>query len=199
MYFPTDVEIRLKNFRLNGTWEPVLPEKERVLWIGDSITQGVGSFMGSETFVNIVGRKLKYESLNQGIGGYGYIDRALKPLEYFRPTKIVVALGTNDRSEGLKERTEAFYRKLNACFCGLPVLAITPIWRGDDAKKCEELKKIAEMTESVCRAYPNVRLVNGFGLVPPIPYCFWDNLHPNAWGMEKYADNLIEKIKEIKF
>lgn len=199
LYFPTDVELLVRNFCIDGAWRPAAPKCCKVLWIGDSITQGVGSFMGGQTFVNLVSGKLGYESLNQGIGGYVHLDCAIIPLESFRPDKIVVALGTNDSLEGLQERIDAFYRRLDEVYHGIPALVITPVWRGDDPKKAGELGIKRELIQTACRAYPNIRTVDGSELIPPISYCFWDNLHPNAWGMEHYAENLIERIKELNF
>lgn len=199
IYFPTDVEIQIKNFRIDGKWRSVKPKKCKILWIGDSITQGVGSFMGSQTFVNLVSKKIGCESLNQGIGGYGYMENALKFLSNFEADKIVVALGTNDGLDGLYERIEIFYETLNNVYRGLPTLVITPIWRGDDRDKCCGLRTIKKMIEDVCCRYENIRVVDGFDLVPPVTYCFYDNLHPNAWGMEQYANNLLKEIRRLRF
>ena len=199
IYLPTDVEMQIRNFRVEKKWRPIFGDIYRVLWLGDSITQGVGSFMGGQTFVNLVSRKLKYESLNQGIGGYGYLDRVLEGAEGIRPDKIVVALGTNDRLEGLERRIADFYKALNEIYRDIPVLAITPIWREDNPEKLQDLKTIKSIIESVAFDYPNVCVVDGFDLVPPVTYCFMDGLHPNAWGMEVYANNLANKILELNF
>lgn len=53
LYCPVDAEIRIKNFRSDKFCEPYA-KGLNVLWIGDSITQGAGSFMSSQTYVNIV-------------------------------------------------------------------------------------------------------------------------------------------------
>lgn len=199
IYFPTDVEFQIKDFSVDGIWRSAPPKRERVLWIGDSITQGVGSFRGGQTFVNLVSRALGYESLNQGIGGYRHYDCAVMPLARFRPDKIVVALGTNDDAVGLHERVSVFYRALHLAFGDTPVLTITPIWRGDDVRRAKGLEEIKGVIESVCAQYSNIRTVNGFGLVPPDPDCFRDNLHPNVRGMGRYATALIAKIQELNF
>ena len=199
IYLPTDVEMHVKNFFVEGDWKIAAKKGDKVLWIGDSITQGVGSFMGGQTFVNLVSRALNYESLNQGIGGYRYLDCAIARLENFQPDKIVVALGTNDEPDGIGERIEAFYRTLNKNFPDIPVLVITPVPRLCDPRREEWMKTISRTIVSVCAKYQETRLVDGTELIPPVLYCFWDNIHPNAWGMELYANNLIAKISNLKF
>ena len=199
IYLPTDVEMHIKDVRIDGKWRSIKPKKCKMLWIGDSITQGVGSFLGSQTFVNIVSRKINCESLNQGIGGYGYMENALQDLPNFKPDKIVVALGTNDGLDGLYERIETFYERLHNVYRGLPILVITPIWRGDDTEKCRGLRTIQKWIKDVCRRYENIQVIDGFDLVPPVSYCFYDNLHPNAWGMQQYADHLLEEMRRLCF
>lgn len=39
-----------------------------------------------------------------------------------------------------------------------------------------------------------VKIIDGFTLVPHVSECFYDYLHPNAWGMQIYADNLVEEL-----
>lgn len=44
-----------------------------------------------------------------------------------------------------------------------------------------------------------MKVVDCFEMIPHVSQAFWDNLHPNAWGYELYANNLIEGIKELNF
>lgn len=44
-----------------------------------------------------------------------------------------------------------------------------------------------------------MKFVDGFEMIPHVSQVFCDNLHPNTWGYEMYANNLIKKIKELKF
>ena len=43
IYFPIDVEFEIKNFVIEGRYSKVNKRKEKVLWLGDSITQGYGA------------------------------------------------------------------------------------------------------------------------------------------------------------
>ena len=41
IYLPSDATVLIRNCRIDGSWAPV-QKKEKVLWLGDSITQGFG-------------------------------------------------------------------------------------------------------------------------------------------------------------
>ena len=94
LYFPVDADIAIKNFYSDADVFAV-EKGEKVLFIGDSITQGFGTFETGQTFVNVANRILNYEILNQGIGGYYFDKNSLMPLEKFTPDKVVIAMGTN--------------------------------------------------------------------------------------------------------
>lgn len=194
LYFPIDAEIHVKNFFIDGNILPPFPKTENVLWIGDSITQGAGGFMGGQTFVNIVTRKMRYNSLNQGLGGYRFDTHILKPLPHFIPDKIFVALGTNEWCEGLGERVEDFFNILEHLYPKIQKIVITPLWRGDIPEKNSENIIKKDIIKKECSKYPSISVIDGFDLVPHVSQCFWDNLHPNAWGYELYAKNLIKII-----
>ena len=57
---------------------------------------------------------------------------------------------------------------------------------------CEKVKEIAGR-------YPNVKVADGFTLVPHLPEYFLDNLHPNALGGEVYGRNLAEALRRLGF
>lgn len=199
IYFPIDMEIGIKNFQLDGEYSSLSPKDCNVLWLGDSITQGFGSYMGGQTYVNIVTRKMNYNSLNQGIGGYKFDTHILLPLPNFNVDKIFVALGTNEWVNGFENRAGAFFEKLNKLYPNVPILAITPLWRGDIPEKIPEYEFMKKIILQIAKKYQNMQVVNGFELIPHISQAFCDNLHPNAWGYEMYANNLIDRIKQLKF
>lgn len=138
IYFPIDTEMYIKNFYIDGEYSSLPPKSCNVLWFGDSITQGAGGFMGGQTYVNIVTCKMNYNSLNQGLGGYRFDTHILLPLPKFQPDKIFVALGTNDWVSGFEDRAGTFFAQLARLYPNVPVLAITPLWRGDIPEKIPE-------------------------------------------------------------
>ena len=52
VYLPTDCHIKIKNFNINGGYKSVKDKGDKVLIIGDSITQGYGTFMSGASYVN---------------------------------------------------------------------------------------------------------------------------------------------------
>ena len=68
IYLPADATVLLRGFSLNGTAER--PEKkEKVLWLGDSITQGYGPPRSYRTYVNVGNGLLHSDIINPGLGG----------------------------------------------------------------------------------------------------------------------------------
>ncbi len=200
IYFPIDSEVNIKNLEINGNYNSVKKGKP-VLWYGDSITQGYGSELTSFCYQREANKVLKYEVLNQGIGGYWYDEEFVLPLQDFYPEKIIISLGTNQfRSADYFDRVKKFYDNLTALYPNVPTLAILPIWRGDlGEEECKNLYKTNLKIKEIISSFKQVQIVDGFSLVPNIEEMFLDKLHPNALGSKIYGDNLVKVIKNLKF
>jgi lysophospholipase L1-like esterase len=200
VYFPIDVRLGIKNLRIEGKWRNLKKKATKVLWLGDSITQGFGTFLASGTYVNVAARQLGYDVLNQGIGGYYFDAGILTPMEGYTPEKIIIAMGTNQYREANREaETVKYFEQLDKIYKGIPTLVLTPIWRCDQGTDIEMLREMGEIIKKECAKYPNITVIDGFELVPNFPDYFLDDLHPNALGGEVYGNNLVRKIKELKF
>ena len=199
VYFPIDLNLQIKNF---VTEQPLrkIKKSHKVLWLGDSITQGYGTFLTGETYVNVANRALNYDILNQGIGGYIFDSKILTKMDGYTPDKIIVSFGTNHyKADDFLGQVSAYFKQLNAIYKDIKTLVITPIFRCDDGSDLEKLKWAGNEIERICSAYSNVTVVNGFTLVPNVAQYFFDGLHPNALGANYYGKNLVEFIKKIKF
>ena len=175
-------------------------KNERVLWLGDSITQGFGPLRSGQTYVSVANRILNYDIINQGIGGYIYDKKSLMKMEGYTPDKIIVALGTNQFGAETMTDVEEYYEVLTGIYgTEIPILCISPLWRGDIPEGIPTLIKFCENVKKIAGSYPNVKVVDGFTLVPHLPEYFLDNLHPNGLGTEVYGRNLVEAIKKIGF
>ena len=198
VYLPADATMVIRNFEINGDYETV-EKKTKVLWMGDSITQGFGPLRSAHTYVSVANRLLNYEVLNQGIGGYVYDKNVLMPMYDYKPDKIIISMGTNQFGTESMDGIEEYYELLKEIYGETPVLCILPLWRDDVPnglptliKFCNNLKKIAEK-------YNNVIIVDGFKLVPHLPEYFLDKLHPNCLGSEVYGRNLVLEIEKAGF
>lgn len=196
VYYPLDSQMLVKNLDLDGAWKSARP-RTKVLWIGDSITQGYGPLLSGYSYVNIANRRLHWDVTVQGIGGLRYDDRFLTPIEGYKPHKIIVSLGTNGCGAADNiPRAEAFFASLAKLYPGIPTLVITPIWR---EVGWERILSDNPGVLAICAKYPNIQVVDGFTLVPHTLPMFLDGLHPNTLGCTYYGENLAREIRRRKF
>lgn len=198
VYLPADATILVKDFEINGDVVPAKKE-EKVLWLGDSITQGFGPLRSSCTYASVANRVLNYDIINQGIGGYVYDKNAIEPMGDYKPAKIIVALGTNQYGSETMKDVEEYYEKLKEVYGDTPVLCISPIWRGDQPDRYPIFVSFCEKVKQIAGKYQNVTVVDGFELVPHLSEYYLDNLHPNCLGAEVYGRNLVEAIRKCGF
>ena len=199
IYLPADATVLIRNCRIDGSFSPVR-KNEKVLWLGDSITQGFGPLRSGQTYVSVANRLLNYDIINQGIGGYVYDKKSLMKMDGYTPDKIIVALGTNQFGCETMKDVEEYYETLIGIYGEeIPVLCISPLWRGDVPDGLPTLTRFCANVRDIASRYPNVKIIDGFSLVPHLPEYFLDNLHPNALGTETYGRNLVEEIRRIGF
>lgn len=200
IYLPIEMQFLIKNFSINAEYTTV-SKNENVLVLGDSITQGYGPLRGACTYINVANRLLNYNIINQGIGGYYYDEYSLEDMPGYKPDKIIVAFGTNHYDEPeFQKKVPNFYKRLNDIYGTTPVLCITPLWRPDlNDENYNVFVDSVNNIKKICSQYPNIKVVDGFKLVPHLSDYFTDNVHPNALGCEVYGRNLVEEIRKIKF
>ena len=199
IYLPADATLLVRDFELDGDWE-LVHKDVKILWIGDSITQGYGPLRSSCTYVSVANRILNCEVINQGIGSYVYDINSITPIPGFVPDIIIVAMGTNQHQiDGQESVIREFYYELTSLYPDVPVLCITPIWRGDVPKTFNMLLEIRDTIKSICNSYKHISVVDGFSLVPHLEEYFLDKLHPNVLGSELYGRNLADYIMKIGF
>ncbi|MCR4991517.1 MAG: SGNH/GDSL hydrolase family protein [Lachnospiraceae bacterium] len=199
IYLPADATVGIKNFEIDASVMPA-DKGEKVLWLGDSITQGYGPDRSAETYVSVANRLLNYDIINQGIGGYVYDKKSLLPMEGYTPDKIIVALGTNQFWTETMKDVEEYYETLTDLYGNdIPILCISPIWRGDQPDAFPKFIDFCDKVKEIAGRYKNVTVVDGFTLVPHLSEYYKDNLHPNCLGAETYGRNLAEVIRKLGF
>ena len=199
IYLPADATLLIRNFEIDSKAErPV--KNEKVLWLGDSITQGFGPLRSAQTYVSVANRLLNYDIINQGIGGYVYDKKSLLKMPDYTPDKIIVALGTNQYGSETMKDVEEYYESLMKVYGNeIPVLCISPLWRGDKPEDSAIFERFCDNIKKIAGSYKNVKVIDGFKLVPHLSEYYLDNLHPNCLGTETYGRNLVEEIRRIGF
>ena len=205
VYFPCLSEIDIKSFDLEGGHVIAPAIRLRTLFsYGDSITQGYDARHPSLAYANQLADAIGAVVFNKAIGGDVFNPALVTATGPHKPDIITVAYGTNDWSH--KNTKETFFAQMNGFYANLhnlypdvPVFAILPIWRRDhdrvtDIGTFDELR--GYLTEAV-KPYANFRLLDGYQYVPHLEEAFSDKyLHPNDFGFEFYAKNLIAEIKD---
>ncbi len=199
IYLPVDATVLIKNFEINSNDYTTVDKGEKVLWLGDSITQGYGPLRSAHTYVSVANRLLGYDIINQGIGGYVYDKNSLMKMEGYTPDKIIVSLGTNQYGTETMKDVEEYYGVLTELYKNIPILCITPIWRGDNPEGVKTLTSFCEKIMDIVKKYDQITVVEGYKLVPHLSEYFLDNLHPNQLGAELYGRNLVSAIKKLGF
>ena len=173
----------------------------KILFIGDSITQGYDALFPSECYANRLARYYDAEILNQAIGGACFDPAVLQPVGAF--DFVVVAYGTNDWSK--KNPTDfaadaaAFMARLGLIYGKLPVFVVLPIWRAD-THRTDTAGDFMECRATIGRlaATQGFTVLDDYDLLPHDTRLFSDGyLHPNAIGFQFYAENLLPYFEKL--
>lgn len=190
----------LRSIRLadGASLEPA-PKKERLLFLGDSITQGYITPAPSLCYTNLVTAALEADCLNQAIAGARFGEIPPEMTGLYRPDRILIAYGTNDFShrEEVAANAAVFLRNVRTAYPGVPIIGVLPIWRGilrEEAEKQRFLEMLRDI-RAVYETLPDCTVLDGMTLVAHTPDCFApDVLHPNTEGFRQYAENLLKYL-----
>lgn len=200
IYLPTDCHIGIKNLNFNGGYRTVKDKGQKLLIIGDSITQGYGTFMSGATYANTLQRLTGYNIVAQGIGGLPFKECALYKTS-FNPDKILVSLGTNyyeSQEYDYENETINFFKKLNEMWGDKQIIYVSPLWRDNDVI-WDRFMWCIGIAKREASKYENITTVDGFDLVPNVHECYCDKIHPNAYGSYLMASRLAGIFKDLKF
>lgn len=174
---------------------------KKILFIGDSITQGWNSKFDCMSFAHRVADFYNAERVINGIGGAIFAPTTFDKIS-FDPDTVIVAYGTNDYDyykdyQVYKNNVVSYLAMVKKNYGEKNVLILTPIWRFDKDyprsmgtfEKCRDTIK----EESTRLGF---RVVDGYELVPHIDSFYADIVHPNELGFGVYAEKLISKMEE---
>lgn len=172
----------------------------KILFLGDSITQGWRSSRDSLSWAWNVSLALNAEMLNQGIGGSFAEPTAFPHGVDYDPDTVIVAYGTNDWSvrptlEKLKEKHDAYYDLVCQKYAGKKLVGISPVYRFN-TEAGRKMGSFADCCEVVKRSIRDhgMTLVDGFDLIPHQEMFFADGLHPLDIGYKTFSDHLLKYL-----
>ena len=190
--FPTRHEAKISDLSL-GNYRPYTEYSHKILFLGDSITQGLYADKPSDGYVDQVSRALGADYLNLAVGGEKFRVDALGEDVPFEPDHIIIALGTNDKHQNyalisIERNATAYYEKVAQLYPNVPVTVITPFEnQGDDF--VESYIKVAEKF--------GFKAIDGRTLIPPKRENFNpDEVHPSTTGFNLIAQNLLPLLKQ---
>lgn len=209
IYLPYVMCVAVGNLATNGSLAPA-PQRDVLLALGDSITQGFFVGHPSASYPAQLARALGLDLVNQGIAGHTFDEDSLRGMGFFReraPRAIVVAYGVNDWSHGgtcdeLRAGADAYLARLARKFPEVPTYVLTPIWRKDEDAKLavvacgKPLSWMHEMETEAAAPYPEMTVVRGHELFGGDASLFGDGrIHPNAAGATLIADALLAAMR----
>ena len=186
-----------------ATFLPVIPEK-KVLFYGDSITQGMDCLHPCQTYSARIADALGMAEYNKAIAGTTAFPEMAAVPETFTPDVIVVAYGTNDWS--LRDRDtfardyRAMLENIQTNYPGVPVFALTPVFRFamNEYRPFGAFCNLNPMIRAIAADFADVTVIDCFPFIPAHRNCFGDgNLHPNARGFDHYFKGLWPQMKAV--
>jgi len=172
----------------------------KILFLGDSITQGWSCEKNAFSHPFIMSRYFDSELLNQGVGGFHFDVLALNNLEY-EPDRVVVAYGTNDfdyfsSMEEFQKIMSSYMERIKEMYGDKKIYVVTPIWFVDSEPTAmgtldDCRNAIANKAESL-----GFDVIDGSVIFPADSKYLADGLHPNDEGSRIYAENAIKIIIE---
>ena len=179
---------------------PVEPaEGGKLLFVGDSIMQGMTTSSPAKTYVDRMTRAARTDFYNLGIGGMTVDPRWAELIaDEYEYSQVIFSLGVNDFVSG---KSLADYRKdlteFLSYFAGKPMvlLSMTPF---SSSPQINPLGETADQFRACVRELaanrPDTRFIDGPSLLPDETQFYVDGLHPNDAGAELFYRNLANSI-----
>ena len=199
LVFPSIDKGILKSVELKGE-SFIEPHKfkRKILFLGDSITKGLGSKYDFMSYAYQVADFFNAERVINGIGGAYYLPESFDSID-FDPDTVVVAYGTNDffiytNIDVFEAAVNGFLEKVRKIYGKKRVIVVTPIFRfGDLTREWGTMQDYKNIIEDIANNF-SFEVVDGYDLIPHNMDFFADTVHPNGLGHSIYARKLISKL-----
>ena len=183
--------------------------RKTLLAYGSSITHGSNSIDQSHSWVSVVAHNLNMDARNLGMAGSCAIEPEM--VEYIASegekgnwNVAILELGINVLSwedEKITSRVENIIHQVAGRNPEKPIFVISPFYHcGDDFNPKDRAKVWRKIIEEIVTRlqYPNVTYINGLEILDNASYMSADEVHPNIYGVQRIADTLTSKIREIQ-
>lgn len=201
LVFPSHTVGELVSVEIDdGAYAKAHKYDRKILFIGDSITQGWNSKYDTMSYAWQTTLALNAESVINGVGG-GFYDPTTFEKTDFDPDTVVIAYGTNDfghykNYEDLTKNTKEFLDLIKSAYGDKKVVCVSPIWREDEntIKPIGDFFSCRDIVEKEITDHGFI-LVDGYKIVPHNMDYYADALHPNDLGFAVYARNLVNILR----
>lgn len=200
--FPFGGSIDFKGISIDpgSDFQSCLPRpNNKILFIGDSITQGALSTKTRVTYPYVIGQNNKSQIVNVGISGGRLIHfSSLDWISSINPNIVCILLGVNDFGDQLSEATfKSRYTKLlndTISLTSASIKVVTPIWT--NVSRSIPISTYRSWIVSIISNINNPRItaIDGLGLVTNSTSFIPDGIHPNDAGFAMLAENLNNYI-----
>lgn len=171
----------------------------KILFFGDSITQGWNSGYDSISYAWQTMLRLNADCVINGVGGSYYAKDTFDKPE-FDPDTVIVAYGTNDyfhykTLDEMSSNCREFLELVKQSYADKRVLVITPVWsiKYEDTQDSGKIDRLREIIKSHALSF-GFEVIDGAQLVPNNSDFYADELHPNALGFCMYANTLVKTL-----
>ena len=170
---------------------------EAIIFIGDSITQGMTTTSPARAYATRLAAALDRDFTNLSVGG-AQMDEALGAAALaYQWGSAYVAYGINDWSskrplEEFARQTRGMLRNLSSR-PGAKIRIITPLpfVRPITDPHPNTVDDFRQCIRDVAAEFPGVQIIEGPSLMPAEERLFIDGLHPNDDGMQAMAKSLL--------
>lgn len=183
--------------------------RKTLLAYGSSITHGSNAIDQSHSWVSVVAHNLNMDARNLGMAGSCAIEPEMAEYIASEGEKggwdiATLELGINVLSwadDKITHRVENIIQQVAGRNPDKPVFVISPFYHcGDDFNQNGYAKKWRKMIEEIVSRldYKNVTYINGMDVLDNMSYMSADEVHPNIYGVQRIADVLTSKIRNVQ-
>ena len=170
---------------------------KKILFIGDSITQGWDTVSDSNSYAYQVSLRYDADTVIFGVGGAYFHESILPSVDVYHPDVVIVAFGANDFGRGIEaldKNMHEFLDKLLPLYKDSQIIGLTPI--SGRSGPSERRSDFRILIDKIYDEY-GIEYIDGSRMVSPSDDNFADRYHPNDKGYCEMADNLIPKLDAI--